>query len=316
MSQYKISFPHFFNCNKYELKGSEFMTNEIMKSIGFIGIGVMGKSMAQHLAGAGHTIHLYTRTKSKAEELIEAGAVWHEDVASLAAKVDVIITMVGYPEDVEEVYFSEDGLINNAKAGTYLIDMTTSKPALAEEIYQRAKKKDLIALDAPVSGGDIGARDATLAIMVGGDQTAFDILQPIFAVMGKNITLHGNAGAGQHTKMCNQITNALNMIGVCEAIIYAKKAGLDPVKMIDTVKSGAASSWALANLAPRMLARDFAPGFYVKHFIKDMTIALESAEEMGLSLPGSILALDLYKQLADMGEEDSGTQALIKYFDK
>lgn len=282
--------------------------------IGFVGTGVMGKSMAEHLQNEGHSVHVYTRTKAKAEELIDNGATWHDDVASLAANSNIIITMVGYPKDVEEVYFGQAGILNNAKEGTYIIDMTTSKPALAVEIYHRAKDKQLIALDAPVSGGDIGAKNKTLAIMVGGDQSAFDAMKPVFSSLGENILLHGGPGSGQHTKMCNQITNALNMIGVCEAIIYAKKAGLDPSKMIETVKSGAAGSWALANLGPRMLAGDYEAGFYVKHFIKDMLIALESAEEMDLELPGSKLALDLYRELSKMGEDDSGTQALIKYF--
>lgn len=284
------------------------------KSIGFIGTGVMGNHMARHLMEKGHPLYIYTRTKQKAENLIEQGATWCDDVASLSKNVDIIITIVGYPKDVEQVYFGKTGILENAQAGTYIIDMTTSKPKLAEKIHNEAKEKGLDALDAPVSGGDIGAKNKTLAIMVGGDKKVFESMRPVFETLGTKIALHGEAGAGQHTKMCNQITNALNMIGVCEAISYAKKAGIDPSKMVETVSSGAASSWALENLGPKMLEGDYAPGFYVKHFIKDMLIALEAAEEMGLELPGSKLALDLYENLSQMGEDDSGTQALIKYF--
>lgn len=272
--------------------------------------------MAKHLQQAGHPIHIYTRTKQKATDLMNNGAFWHDSVASLTNASDVIITMVGYPKDVEEVYFGDKGIIENAQPGTYVIDMTTSKPTLAEEIAKHASEKGIHALDAPVSGGDIGARDATLSIMVGGAKADYDKMLPIFELMGQTIYLHGEAGSGQHTKMCNQITNALNMIGVCEAIIYAKKAGLDPIKMIDTVKSGAAGSWALANLGPRILKEDYAPGFYVKHFIKDMTIALETAKELEIHLPGLELALQLYEELSEMGEGDSGTQALMKYFER
>src|SRR5699024_5593017 len=286
------------------------------QKIGFVGTGVMGKNMAKHLQQAGHPVHIYTRTKSKAKELIYNGATWHESISSLASSSEVIITMVGYPNDVEEIYFGENGIIENTQPNTYVIDMTTSKPTLAEEIAKKAIEKDIHALDAPVSGGDIGARDANLSIMVGGAKADYEEMLPIFELMGKTIHLHGKAGSGQHTKMCNQITNALNMIGVCEAIIYAKKAGLDPIKMIDTVKSGAAGSWALANLGPRILKEDYAPGFYVKHFIKDMTIALETAKELEIHVPGLELALQLYEELSEMGEGDSGTQALMKYFER
>lgn len=291
------------------------MTNE-QTTIGFIGTGVMGKSMAMHVKKAGYKLAVYTRTKVKAQALIDQGAIWNDTVASLAKTADIIITMVGYPTDVEEVYFGDTGILNNAKPGTYVVDMTTSKPSLAKRIYETAKEKDIYALDAPVSGGDIGAKNATLAIMIGGDEAVFSKLKPMFEAMGNNILLQGEAGAGQHTKLCNQITAATGMIGICEAIVYAKKAGLDPVRMLDTVMTGAAGSWSLTNLGPKMIKGDFAPGFYVKHFIKDMTIALESAAEMDLKIPGLALTLDMYKSLAEMGEEDSGTQALIKYFEK
>ncbi len=283
--------------------------------IGFIGTGVMGKSMVQNLLQAGYPVSVYTRTKEKAQDLLNQGADWKDSVAALASESDVVISIVGYPKDVEEVYFGTKGIIENAKTGSYIIDMTTSKPSLAERIYQEATEKGIQALDAPVSGGDIGARNGTLAIMVGGDQDAFEAVFPIFEVMGSNIILQGKAGAGQHTKLSNQIAIASNMIGVCEAIVYAKKAGLDPIRVLDSITTGAAGSFSLSKLAPRMIEGDFAPGFYVKHFIKDMTIALESVEEIGLSTPGLALSLNLYRELAEKGEADSGTQALIKLFD-
>lgn len=282
--------------------------------IGFVGTGVMGKSMADHLLRAGYQVLVFNRTKDRAEELIEMGAVWQDTVAELAARSNVIITMVGYPKDVEQVYFGKDGIINHAKSGSYLVDMTTSAPALAEKIYDQALAKGLYALDAPVSGGDIGAKEARLAIMVGGDEAVFDALVPIFNFVGKNVILQGKAGAGQHTKMCNQIAIASTMIGVCEAIAYAKMAGLKPETVLKSIESGAAGSFSLTNLAPRMLVNNFAPGFYVKHFIKDMTIALASAQEMGLLTPGLELAKSLYDKLAEQGEENSGTQALIKLY--
>ncbi|MFD1038319.1 NAD(P)-dependent oxidoreductase [Virgibacillus byunsanensis] len=285
-------------------------------TIGIIGTGVMGKSMVTNLQKAGYQINLYTRTKSKAQPLINNGATWKNSVSELTESADVIITMVGYPSDVEEVYFGNEGILENAKPSTYVIDMTTSKPSLAEEIYKQALTKRIHAIDAPVSGGDIGAKNGTLAIMAGGDEEAFNTVLPIFQILGENIVLQGKAGAGQHTKLCNQITIASNMIGVCEAIIYAKNAGLDPERVLESITTGAAGSWSLTNLAPRMIRGDYDPGFYVKHFIKDMTIALESAQEMGLSTPGLTLSLKLYKDLAETGEDDSGTQALIKLFEK
>ncbi|MBY7142318.1 NAD(P)-dependent oxidoreductase [Virgibacillus sp. NKC19-3] len=286
----------------------------INAKIGFIGTGVMGKSMAVHLQNAGYPISVYTRTKEKAKDLLDNGASWKASIAELAQTTDVIITMVGYPSDVEEVYFGEGGILENAKAGTYIVDMTTSKPSLAIEIYKQAQKKNIHAMDAPVSGGDVGAKNGTLAIMAGGDQETFDSVLPLFDIIGENIIRQGGAGAGQHTKLANQITIASNMVGVCEAISYARKSGLDPSRVLDSIATGAASSFSLSKLAPRMLEGDYAPGFYVKHFIKDMTIALESAQEMGLSTPGLSLSLDLYKELAEQGENDSGTQALIKLF--
>ncbi|MGQ7279070.1 NAD(P)-dependent oxidoreductase [Brevibacillus thermoruber] len=303
--------------SSHQRKGAETMT--VQKEdvvIGFVGTGVMGKSMASHLMKAGYRVLVYNRTKAKAEELIAQGATWMDRVSDLAAAARVIITMVGYPKDVEEIYLGTDGIVHHAKPGAYLIDMTTSKPSLARTIYEEAKKRSLFALDAPVSGGDVGAREARLTIMVGGDEDAYAAVEPILRVMGTNVIRQGGPGAGQHTKMCNQIAIATNMIGVCEAIAYAKKAGLDPSRVLQSIEAGAAGSWSLSNLAPRMIAGNFAPGFYVKHFIKDMAIALEAAKEMGLMTPGLELSKSLYEELAAQGEENSGTQALIKWFDK
>lgn len=286
------------------------------QTIGFIGTGVMGRSMANHLLQAGHPLHIYTRTKEKANELLKAGAIWEESVAQLAQKVDIIITMVGYPKDVESIYFGDDGIINNARKHTYVIDMTTSKPAIAEQIEKAARKRNVHALDAPVSGGDVGAKNASLAIMVGGSEQAFTQMLPMFELLGTNIARLGEAGAGQHTKLANQIAIATNMIGVCETIVYAKKAGLNPSLVLESITTGAAGSWSLSNLAPRMIREDYAPGFYVKHFIKDMRIALEAAKEMGMHTPGLTLSLELYEDIAANGENDSGTQALITYFER
>lgn len=283
-------------------------------AVGFIGIGVMGKSMARHIQQAGYRVHVYTRTSSKAEELIREGATWHETPGELAAACDAVITMVGYPRDVEGIFLGADGLVAHAKTGAYLIDMTTSSPLLAGRIYDACAAKGLHALDAPVSGGDIGARDAKLSIMVGGDQADFAAALPLLKLMGTNIVHQGKAGAGQHTKMCNQIAIASGMMGVCEALAYAQSAGLEADTVLKSIESGAAGSWSLSNLGPRMIAGNFEPGFYVKHFIKDMGIALEAAREMGLNTPGLALAESLYKQLADKGYEDKGTQALFKYY--
>lgn len=280
-------------------------------AIGFIGIGVMGKSMAMHLLNANHEVHIYTRTKAKADELLAKGAIWEDSPKSIARKCNFIITMVGYPKDVEEVYF-QDGILDHAKAGTYCIDMTTSSPTLAKKIASVAKSNNLFALDAPVSGGDIGAKKGQLAIMVGGEKEAFQKALPILQLLGTNIKRQGAAGAGQYTKMCNQIVIASNMMGVCEAIVYAKKVGLDPTSVLDSISTGAAGSWSLSNLAPRIIKGDYTPGFFVKHFIKDMKIALESAEEMQLQLPGLALSKTLYEKLAQNGGENYGTQALIQ----
>ena len=282
--------------------------------VGFVGTGVMGKSMALHVMKGGHELLVYNRTKHKAQELIDQGALWCETVPELAAKADVIITIVGYPADVEEVYLGADGILNHAKAGSYVVDMTTSTPTLAQRIHGEAQKKGIFSLDAPVSGGDVGAREARLAIMVGGDQDAFSVVSPIFQLMGANIVLQGPAGSGQYTKMANQIAIASTMMGVSEAMAYAKKAGLDQERVLQTIETGAAGSFSLSKLAPRMINGDFNPGFYVKHFIKDMKIAIQSAQELGLQTPGLAQAKKLYEELAAQGEEDSGTQALYKLY--
>lgn len=285
-----------------------------IKKIGFIGTGVMGKSMANHILQQGKDVFIYTRTKSKADELIANGAIWKDTVAEVAKESEVIITMIGAPKDVEKVYFGNEGLLAHAKAGTTLIDMTTSKPSLAVDIAQAAEDKQMYALDAPVSGGDVGAKNATLTIMVGGDEATFQSMLPIFQMMGNNIVLQGKAGAGQHTKMVNQMSIAPAMIGLCEALMYAEKAELEGTNVLKSIASGAAGSWSLDNYAPRMLQGDFAPGFAIKHYIKDMKIALESAEEMGLDTPGLTLALEMYEKVAAMGKSESGIHALLAYY--
>jgi len=283
--------------------------------VGFIGTGVMGSSMAKHLMGGGYEVHIYNRTKAKAQHLLDAGMIWHDTPGEVAVACDVVFTIVGYPSDVEAIYLGESGIVQSAKTGAYLIDMTTSSPALAVRIHEAAAAKGQFALDAPVSGGDIGARNAALSIMVGGDQQAFAAIEPLFALMGSNIVLQGGPGAGQHTKMVNQIAIASGMVGVCEALIYAKNAGLDLNNVLRSIESGAAGSWSLSNLAPRMIAGNFEPGFYVKHFIKDMGIALDSAAEMGIDLPGLSLAKELYERIADAGLADKGTHALYMAWD-
>lgn len=283
--------------------------------VGFIGTGVMGNSLVKHLLDEGHEVSVYTRTASKAQNLVEAGAEWQESPKMVAMDAEVIFTMVGYPSDVEEIYFGEEGIINNAKEGTVLVDMTTSKPELAREIFKAALQKGLSALDAPVSGGDIGARNSLLSIMVGGEESSFKQVQPLLDLFGGNIVYQGPAGSGQHTKMCNQIIIASNMMGVSESLIYALKAGLDPETVLLSISSGAAGSWSLSNLAPKMISRNFEPGFYIKHFIKDMKIALEEADLMGLDLPALCLSLRLFENLAEKGYQDQGTQALIVQYE-
>lgn len=284
------------------------------KTIGWIGTGVMGASMAGHLQQAGHPLHVTTRTPDRARKLIEQGAAWHDSPASLAAEVDVLCLMVGTPDDLREVVLSDQGALTTFR-GSLMIDFTTSSPQLAEEMAEAVKACGALALDAPVSGGDIGARNATLSIMVGGSTAAFDAARPMLDCVGKTVVHQGPPGAGQHTKMVNQITVASSMIGICEALLYTRASGLDPEMVLQSVGGGAASSWALINLWPRMLAEDYAPGFFVEHFIKDLGIALGECQRMGIELPGLALAHDLYNKLAELGHRRSGTQALILALD-
>ena len=283
--------------------------------IGFIGIGVMGKSMALNLMKKGFEVSIYTRTKSKAEELIEIGAIWCNTVKECVSNKDAVITIVGYPKDVEEIYFGKDGIIENAKEGAYLIDMTTTSPKLSKKIYEEASKLGLYALDAPVSGGDLGAKNGTLSIMVGGDKAAFEKCTDIFKAMGTNIIHEGPAGTGQHTKAANQIAIAGAISGVCEAISYGRSNGLDVEKMLDSISMGAAGSWQMSNMAPRILEGDLNPGFFIKHYIKDMNIALEEAANVNLDLGILSKVLSMYKELENEGLGDLGTHALIKYYE-
>ncbi len=297
-----------------EAARSEAKPNEVLR-VGWIGLGVMGAPMCGHLLRAGHAVTVSTRTRAKAEPLLAAGAAWADGPRAVAEASDVVFTMLGFPRDVREVVLGPGGVLEGLRAGATLVDATTSEPALAREIADAARARGAAALDAPVSGGDVGAREARLSIMVGGDPDAFERVRPLLDALGRTVVLQGGAGAGQHAKMVNQTLIASNMVGVCEALLYARRAGLDPERVLASVSSGAAGSWSLQNLAPRMLAADWAAGFYVEHFVKDLQIALQEAERMGLSLPGLALAEHLYEQLAAAGHGRSGTQALILALD-
>jgi 3-hydroxyisobutyrate dehydrogenase len=279
--------------------------------IGWIGTGVMGSSMCGHLVAAGYRASVYNRSAEKAKPLVAKGAKLLDSPRAVAESSDVIFTIVGYPQDVREVTLGDNGTLKAARPGSVLVDMTTSEPALAIEIDQAARAKGIHAVDAPVSGGDVGAREARLSIMIGGDTAVVDALLPLFEKMGKTIIHQGPAGAGQHTKMVNQVLIASNMIGVCEALLYAHKAGLDLNVVLQSVSSGAAGSWSLSNLAPRAIAGNFEPGFFVEHFLKDMGIALAECRRMKLSLPGLALAEQLYRAVDAQGFARKGTQALL-----
>ena len=279
--------------------------------IGWIGTGVMGTSMCGHLIAAGYSTTVYNRSKDKLKPLLDQGARAAESPAAVAEASDVVFSIVGYPKDVHDITLGAGGTLSNSKPGTVLVDMTTSEPGLAVEIHEAAKARGVHSVDAPVSGGDIGAKEARLSIMVGGDQEPVAALNPLFQIMGKTIVHQGAAGAGQHTKMVNQILIATNMIGVCEALLYASKAGLDPSTVLQSVGSGAAGSWSLNNLGPRMIAGNFEPGFLVEHFLKDMGIALAEARKMRLCLPGLALAEQLYLAVQAQGLGRKGTQALL-----
>ena len=280
--------------------------------IGFIGTGVMGKSIVKHFLAKGHEVMVYNRTKSKSDELVAQGAIWQETPAEVTNASEIIFSMVGYPSDVEEIYYGANGIFSVEVKDKILVDLTTSTPTLAEKIYQTAKKEGAAALDAPVSGGDLGAQNGTLSIMIGGDQAVYDSVVPLFDIMGKSYSLQGKAGAGQHTKMANQIMIAGTMMGMTEMLVYAKAANLDVEKVLETLGGGAAQNWSMSNYAPRILKADYSPGFFVKHFIKDLKIALDEAEKMHLNLPATKLATELYERLADQGFDNDGTQALIK----
>ncbi len=282
------------------------------RNLGWIGTGVMGNAMCGHLIDAGHTLFVYNRTKSKSEDLISKGAHWCDSPESVAAASDIVFSIVGFPGDVEHVIMGPHGALTGAKPGSILVDMTTSSPELAERIYKTAKEKDVAALDAPVSGGDIGAKNATLAIMAGGDRQTYESILPLFRCMGENIVLMGKAGSGQHTKMCNQILIAGTMIGTVESLLYAQRAGMDHDAVIDVIGQGAASSWSINNLGRRIAKKDYNPGFYIKHFIKDMGIALAEAGRMNLSLPGLALVNQFYMAAKALGYENLGTQGLYR----
>jgi 3-hydroxyisobutyrate dehydrogenase len=279
--------------------------------IGWIGTGVMGRWMCQHLMQQGYSAIVHTRTPSKAQSLLDQGAHWAASPADVARGADIVFTMVGFPQDVHAVYLGAAGLLEGARSGQIFADMTTTEPSLAVEIHREATQRAVATVDAPVSGGDIGAREARLSIMVGGDAAAVDALMPFFKIMGKQIVHQGPAGSGQHTKMCNQIVIAGTMIGVCESLLYGQRAGLDLKTMLTSIAGGAAGCWSLDNLAPRILKRDFDPGFFVAHFIKDMGIALEEAKRMQLCLPGLALVHQLYLAVAANGGAQAGTQALM-----
>lgn len=284
--------------------------------IAFVGTGVMGASMAGHLLDAGYELAVYNRTRLKAEPLLERGAVWADSPGEAAVGADVVVTMVGYPHDVEEVYLADGGIVELAEEGAVLVDMTTSTPSLAIRIAEEAARRGLRALDAPVSGGDVGARNATLTIMVGGDEDAFARVRPVFETMGSMITRMGGAGAGQHTKMANQIGIAGTMLGLIEALQYAKAAGLDVERAHAALSGGGANSWSWGAYGPRILSGDFQPGFFVKHFVKDLRIALDEAGAMGLALPGLELAERLYSRLQETDGAELGTQALWLLYER
>lgn len=279
--------------------------------IGFIGTGVMGRSMCGHLIDKGFKVTLFSRTKEKAAELVNRGAAWAASPKEVAAAADVIISIVGFPSDVREVLLGDNGALAGCKKGNVIIDMTTSEPSLAKEIATAAEKRGVISIDAPVSGGDVGARNGTLSIMIGGDADTVAALEPVWKSMGSKWIRQGGPGAGQHTKMVNQILIATGMIGVCEALLYGYKAGLNLETVLESVASGAAGSWSLSNYGPRMIAGNFDPGFFVEHFIKDMGIALAESRRMGLSMPGLALAEQLYLAVAAQGHARKGTHSLM-----
>ena len=281
-----------------------------MTSVAWIGTGVMGASMCRHLLSAGHPVSVYSRSRNKAEPLLADGATSAASPAEAARKADITFTMVGFPADVREVYFGKNGVLAGARRGSIVVDMTSTSPSLAIEIQRQAAPGGVAALDAPVSGGDIGARNAALSIMVGGDAATFQTVLPLFQKMGKTVLHQGPAGAGQHAKLCNQIVVAGTIIGVCESLFYGKRAGLNLDTMLQSIRGGAAACWTLDNLAPRVLKGNFDPGFFVDHFVKDMGIALEECARMNIHLPGLRVVHDVYKRVQELGHGQKGTHAL------
>ncbi len=279
--------------------------------VGWVGTGVMGAPMCGHLLDRGYAVTVHTRTRARAEVLVARGARWADSPRQVVEQSDVVITMVGFPPDVREVYFGDQGLLAGARPGHIFVDMTTTEPRLAQQIYEAARARGAFALDAPVSGGDVGARQATLSIMVGGDLATLDAVRPLFEALGKSIVHQGGPGAGQHAKLCNQIVIAGTMIGMCECLLYGYKAGLSLETMLASIRGGAAACWSLDNYAPRILQRNFDPGFFVDHFVKDMAIALEEARRMNLPLPGLALVHQLYVALQAQGHGRKGTHALM-----
>jgi len=288
----------------------------VIKNIGWIGTGIMGSSMCMHLIKAGYLIYVYNRTKEKTNTLIKNGAKWCDTPIEVCQHSQVIFSILGFPDDVKALYLKDGGILEFVLPGSILVDMTTSEPSLAKKIYTIALEKSATTLDAPVSGGDIGAKEGRLAFMVGGDHETFKKILPLFKLMGENIALMGPAGSGQHTKMANQILIANTMIGTVESLLYAYKAGIDQEKIIDIIGKGAAASWSINNLGRRIVKKDFAPGFFVKHFVKDMGIALHEAKMMNLSLPGLALTHQFYISAIAIGYENLGTQALYKVFER
>ena len=289
--------------------------NKESTKIGFIGTGVMGNPMASHILKEGYELYVYNRTSAKTQSLVASGAHACDSPGSVAEMCDIIFAIVGFPKDVETVFLGSNGIVEKAKPGSIIVDMTTSTPDLAKKIASVAIKKGLHSLDAPVSGGDVGAKSGMLSIMVGGKKEIFNRVLPLFELMGSNVVYQGSAGSGQHTKMANQIGIASSMLAMCESLTYAKAAGLDQKTVLKSISSGAAGSWSLTNLAPRILRDDYEPGFFVRHFIKDMQIAIDSSEAMGIPIPGLKVAKAKFDQIADQGLDNKGTQAVIKAYE-
>ena len=290
------------------------MNEHPIRSVTFIGIGIMGLPMARHVLDAGYIVHVYSRTKEKARDLLDAGAIWHDGPGVAAAHGDAIITMVGFPADLEAIYFGREGILEHARSGSLLIDMTTSSPQLAQRIHAEAAMRNLRAIDAPVTGGEIGAREARLSILVGGDEVDVVSARPLLENLGKTIVRHGGPGAGQHAKIANQVVIAATLAGVCEGLTYAAAAGLDPQGWLDSISGGAAKSFQLDTLGPKMLAGDYRPGFLVQHFHKDLTLASAEAKTLGLTLPCLDIVRDCLDRLMAQDAGEEGTQALFKTY--